>query len=213
MTLSAFRFLLILSVLFPILAYCRGNGKQNIPYVQLMVGRSALGESDDVANGAIDDQTQEASTAMTGAIGYRWEHFSLELIYAFLGTPSNDIGEYYTEEHKVNFIGGGLHWTWSWFDLKVGWGSASDTVSYKKGPNSTTFSADPNKETTNNTAGYFGLGLNFDLGTDTEFVIDYTGYGWTSDEPQHFSLDGQDTTNTETTAGIGVFSIGLRWFM
>src|SRR5688572_18606756 len=102
----------------------RGGRKQNMFYFQGMLGRSAMAEIDDIAEEAKDDQEPEAGTALAAALGYRWENFSLEVMFAHLGNPSMDVGEYYTEEHKTSFIGGGLHWTWAWFDLKLGWGTA-----------------------------------------------------------------------------------------
>ncbi|HXH76286.1 MAG TPA: hypothetical protein VNJ08_15045 [Bacteriovoracaceae bacterium] len=200
-------------LIFPVLASARESGKNNIFFFQGLVGSTILGESENVPVGAGEEQVKKAALGLTTALGYKWETFSFELIYANFGKTSNNMDDFYLEEHEASFIGGGLHWTWSWFDLKLGWGGATDTTTYVQGDRSTTFRAFPDKSKTSSAGGYFGLGFNFDLSPTTEFIIDYTGYAWTNDEPQRLGVDANpDLIFTENKVGMAVLSLGLRFF-
>ena len=184
----------------------------NTIYAQAMIGSSVMAEVTNTPS-TVSDQESEASTAITGAIGYRWKYFGLELLAASLGETTVNHSDFYTETHKATFIGGGLHWAWWFFDLKFGWGNLTDKTKFEKGDKSASFSANPNNKSTGQTAGYFGIGLNFDLGENTELVIDYTAYAYTKKKPQVLVLDGVTHESSDPEYGIGTINLGLRWFL
>lgn len=196
------------------LAWAKGGQSRmtDTAYITGLIGSAIQAESETAPVSVKDDQNPEASTAGSLAIGYKWEHFAMEFVYANFGATTNDIADKYTEEHKAFFFGAGLHWMWGWFDLKFGWGTGNDKVSYKQGAGSTTFSADPNGESSGGRGGYFGIGLNFDLGARTEFIIDYTGYAWSQKDLQTISVDGDTLDSEDYMTKMATFSIGLRRF-
>lgn len=206
--------LLVILLLFSGMASAKSSESRmnNTAFFSGIIGSTIPGESETVPDNVDGDQTPKAGVGGSIAAGYKWETFSLELIYTNFGTTENNIADQYTEEHKAYFIGGGLHWTWHWFDLKLGWGTGNDKVSYKKGLESTSFSATPNGQSNSGSGAYFGIGLNFDLGQRTEFIIDYTGYAWNQDDIQSITVDGTSEESEGYMSKMGMLGIGLRRF-
>jgi hypothetical protein len=210
------RMKLAIGVIFIILSHLSFADPQrtmmNTFYVQGMLGPGVLNEVENYATTS-NKQEFKGQTAISGVIGYRWKYFGVEALATTFGHLSINHDDYYTESHEVSFVGLGVHWAWWFFDLKLGGGSINDKTTYEKGSKATTFSANPNEKSRGQTAGYFGIGFNVDLGPNTEFIIDYTSYAYTKDKVQTFELDGRTSSFSESDFAITTLSFGIRWFL
>ena len=210
---------LIFSLLFLIInltpCWAKNNGKQNNkPFVSLYIGR-AFGANIDTAPTIVKEKEEEWDTLGTGGslvAGYKWGVFSLEALYTSFGTSEVNYNDFYKEKHRSFFLGGGLRWTLSFFDIKIGFGTGNDKVTYTQGPSSTTFSTSPGGGKNSGSGGYFGFGFNFDLSPSTEFLIDYTSYSWNFSDSQTITVNGDAKTTDEPSTTMGMFSLGLRRF-
>lgn len=205
-----FLFLVIISLIF--LSSCSSyeKSKANKMYIAGLVGTGQLNESDDEVGGTTGaDQTIDGSTNYSGVLGYRFNIFALELVATSLGKSEIQFEDKYTEVHEARFIGGGFHWTWNWFDLKVGYGNVKDKVSFE----SQTINFDPRSSSTSSLGSYFGIGANFNLEKDTEFLFDYTAYAWEDDTKRSWSSGTASGSSNSKTNAFVTLGIGLRWFL
>ncbi len=207
---------LLLITLLSLLTSCSSyeKAKANKLYVVGSIGTGVLGESSDEQGGvSISDQTMETATNLTGVLGYRFNIFALELMFASLGKPEIQFEDQYTETHDANFIGGGFHWTWNWFDLKVGYGNVKDTVKFENGPLGANINFDPKSSSTSSLGAYFGIGANFNLGKDTEFIFDYTGFAWEDDTKRSWTNGTASGSSDSKSNAYTLLSVGIRWFL
>lgn len=205
---SSLLFIIVLSILASCSSY--EKSKANKLYVAGLVGTGQLNESDDEVGGTTGaDQTIDGSTNFSAILGYRFNIFALEFMATSLGKSEIQFEDKYTEKHDARFIGGGFHWTWNWFDLKVGYGNVKDKVSFE----SQTVTFDPRSSSTSNLGAYFGLGANFNLGKDTEFLFDYTSFAWDDDTKRSWSSGSASGSSNSKKNAYTTLAIGIRWFL
>ncbi len=191
----------------------KGGRQNNKPFLSLYVGQ-ALGGNADTAPPVVKDKDEEwdIGTGGSGVVGYKWGVFSLEALYTIFGTSEANYNDYYKEKHSPFFLGGGLHWTFSFFDLKLGFGTGNDRVTYTQGPNSTTFTTTPSGGKSSGAGTYFGFGFNINLSPSTEFLIDYTGYNWAYSDSQTITVNGDTKVTDKPRTSMGMLSLGIRRF-
>lgn len=213
-----FSVLLLVCLLIPSISHARrgpSSDKHNSLYLQGMVGKSFLTESDNVPSG-LDEEDQEdiTSSSYAAILGYRFRYFCLELGYVGLGETGYKIGNIYEEKHDASLVMAGVKWIWGWFDLKLGAAIVNDKITFTKGSGaSASFEADPKQQDASATGGYFGIGFNFNLWGSTELIIDYTGYAWTVAEEQTIYIDNtEEETDDSISHSMAVLSVGLRTF-
>jgi hypothetical protein len=213
-----FSVLLLVCLFIPSISHARrgpSSDKHNSLYLQGMVGKSFLTESDNVPSGLDEEEQKDiTSTPYAAILGYRFRYFCLELGYVGLGETGYEIGDIYEEKHDASLVMAGVKWIWGWFDLKVGAAIVNDSITYTKGSGANAdFAADPEKQDGSATGGYFGIGFNFDLWASTELIFDYTGYAWTVDEEQTIQINStEDHTSSDISHSMAVLSVGLRTF-
>ena len=191
----------------------KGGKQNNKPFLSLYVGK-ALGGNDDTAPSVVKDKEEDwdIGTGGSAVAGYKWGVFSLEAVYTSFGTSEANFNDYYKEKHRPFFVGGGLHWTFKFFDLKLGFGTGNDRVTYTQGPNSTTFSTTPSGGKNSGAGSYLGFGFNINLSPTTEFLIDYTGYNWEYSDSQTINVNGDTKVTDEPWTSMEMLSFGIRRF-
>lgn len=153
-------------------------------------------------------------------LGYKWNYVGIEVIYGDFGKPAIEYENHFIVEKTVRFAGAGVHWFVWIFDIKLGWASFRGqrkiaVLDSAEVP----IEIDPLVSRITSGGNYFGLGLNFNLGADTEIILDYTAYVFREKEIT-FTIDGEDETypiestaeEDKLTGFVGIAGLGLRWY-
>lgn len=219
--------LLSLIALTPLISNAQdSSNKEETLFAYGIYGRTiALDDEEDRHSGLSGlPVTHDVSSGFQVAAGYRWKYLGIEAVYGDFGKPAITYQDKFSVEKNVRFVGGGLHWFLWIFDLKLGWISAKGTRKFTLANNASAVAVTPMTSKISSGGGYFGLGFNFNLGSNTELVLDYTAYTF-KEKPISYTINGVTqsfpTANSSETAdpkdditgAVGIFGIGFRWFL
>jgi len=219
-------FVILLSFyLLPAVA-SESSNKEGTLYTYAMYGRTVAVDDEDDRHTSLSalPVSHDLSSGYQIAAGYRWEYLGIEAVYGDFGSPSITYQDMFSVKKNVRFVGGGFHWFLWILDIKVGWISAEGSRKFTLAPEASSVGITPMDSKISSSGNYFGVGLNFDLGTNTELIFDYTMYSF-KEKPVSYTING-DTQSFPTkdsaqsgdpkddiTGAVGIMGIGIRWFL
>jgi hypothetical protein len=172
----------------------------------------------DIANDGDDvDLEYEGEVAKIFTVGYGFNIWHLELLYADLGETGFSYGDYLTYSRQTTFTGIASRWRWGWFSLRYGIGMASSKNSVEdttSGLQSVTHGLDTEDKTYGGTM--FSVGLNIPVTESIMINLESASISWAQEDGKIEYDSGAGDTGDEDLGEIQMvwmFTMGVRFYL